>query len=408
MDLSKMKAEGVLARLVAALRTERHAQAEVLLCLAEVQRRRLFAQSGHTSLWDFCVRKLGLQKGATFQRVTAVELMGRAPGAIGYLRDGRVSMSALVLLRNVLTAENAAEWLDRVAGKSCEEIEAMVGEGRPQPPRADGIRKLPPQIIPRKSDLPAEHAIHGTAGLFGGAPTETNAQPPITIEEPPTLAAANAEDESVAIGSTSNAPQEKTECANPAAMPSPASDDRYRLTLTVDARFKALLDEAAALSSHTIPREDPAAVLLLALDDLVVKLRKRRGIGRTPRPTRKATEPKESVPKEPEPIATAVRPPATKRAAVSAEVSRQIWKRDNARCVWPMPGGERCGKTWQLQIDHIVPVARGGRSTVENGRLLCAGHNQQAARDTFGDDHMNRFCRRAASSDVGTCEPPKI
>ena len=83
VDLSKMKAEGVLARLVAALRTERHAQAEVLLCLAEVQRRRLFAQSGHTSLWDFCVRKLGLQKGATFQRVTAVELMGRAPGAIG-------------------------------------------------------------------------------------------------------------------------------------------------------------------------------------------------------------------------------------------------------------------------------------------------------------------------------------
>lgn len=399
MDLSKMKAEGVLARLVAALRTERHAQAEVLLCLAEVQRRRLFAQSGHTSLWDFCVRKLGLQKGATFQRVTAVELMGRAPGVIGYLRDGRVSMSALVLLRNVLTAENAAEWLERISGKSCEEIELMVGERRPLPARTDGIRKLPPQIIPKKSDPAAEHAIRGAAGFFDGA--ATNAQPPMDVEERPTPAAANADYESVAIGSTSRAPQEETECAKPAAMPGPASDDRYRLTLTVDARFKALLDEAAALSSHTIPREDPAAVLLLALDDLVVKLRKRRGIGCTPRPKRAA-------PLATETIEAAVRPPATKRAAVPAEVSRQIWKRDNARCVWPMPGGERCGKTWQLQIDHIVPVARGGRSSVENGRLLCAGHNQQAARDTFGDDHMNRFSRRAASSDVGTSEPPKI
>jgi hypothetical protein len=35
-------------------------------------------------------------------------------------------------------------------------------------------------------------------------------------------------------------------------------------------------------------------------------------------------------------------------------------------------------------MDHIVPIARGGRSTLENLRLLCPAHNQFAAEQELG------------------------
>jgi len=33
----------------------------------------------------------------------------------------------------------------------------------------------------------------------------------------------------------------------------------------------------------------------------------------------------------------------------------------------------------------VVPVAQGGQATVANLRLLCAGHNKQAARRALGE-----------------------
>ena len=36
----------------------------------------------------------------------------------------------------------------------------------------------------------------------------------------------------------------------------------------------------------------------------------------------------------------------------------------------------RCGATFELQFDHIIPVSMGGSSTVENIELLCADCNR--------------------------------
>jgi hypothetical protein len=41
-----------------------------------------------------------------------------------------------------------------------------------------------------------------------------------------------------------------------------------------------------------------------------------------------------------------------------------------------------------LEWDHIVPICRGGESTLENIRLLCRAHNQRAADRTIGRAYM--------------------
>jgi len=50
----------------------------------------------------------------------------------------------------------------------------------------------------------------------------------------------------------------------------------------------------------------------------------------------------------------------------------------------------------RLENDHIVPRGRGGPSTIDNCRLACKFHNQLAARQVYGDKHMDLFAWTAS------------
>lgn len=74
-----------------------------------------------------------------------------------------------------------------------------------------------------------------------------------------------------------------------------------------------------------------------------------------------------------------------KRRRVPAAVRRLVWERDEGRCVFMSEDGVRCGSRDFIQIDHIVPWARGGASDDPgNLRLLCRPHNLRLARKCFG------------------------
>lgn len=53
---------------------------------------------------------------------------------------------------------------------------------------------------------------------------------------------------------------------------------------------------------------------------------------------------------------------------IPSSVKQAVWRRDHGRCVL-------CGSTENLHFDHDLPFSRGGSSTVENIRILCARHN---------------------------------
>lgn len=61
------------------------------------------------------------------------------------------------------------------------------------------------------------------------------------------------------------------------------------------------------------------------------------------------------------------------RGRVSNEMRRKIYERDNYRC-------RCCGRSQNevdLEIDHIVPIAKGGKSTLDNLQTLCAECNKR-------------------------------
>lgn len=57
------------------------------------------------------------------------------------------------------------------------------------------------------------------------------------------------------------------------------------------------------------------------------------------------------------------------RTAVSAEVRREVWRRDQGQCV-------KCGSQENLEYDHVIPFSKGGNNTARNIQLLCEQCNR--------------------------------
>jgi len=87
---------------------------------------------------------------------------------------------------------------------------------------------------------------------------------------------------------------------------------------------------------------------------------------------------------------------------VPQSVRRQVFERDCECCTYVSAEGVRCGEQRHLQVDHILPVARGGCNEIENLRLLCSAHNQLLAEQWMGREFIERKRneRRASSTAV--------
>lgn len=65
-----------------------------------------------------------------------------------------------------------------------------------------------------------------------------------------------------------------------------------------------------------------------------------------------------------------------KRKNIKVTLKRELLKKANYCCEYVAPlTRTKCMSTYQLQIDHHIPLARGGSDSPENLRILCRTHN---------------------------------
>ncbi|ABC80634.1 HNH endonuclease [Anaeromyxobacter dehalogenans] len=356
-------------RLIELLRSERHAMAEFLVALAEFDRRALWRERGHTSLFSFLRRELGLSAGAAQYRKTAAELIRRYPAVEAALRDGKLCLSSVCELAKVVTTETCAEILPRFYGLSSRDAAEVAASIRPveNPPRREVVVPLRAVSAPPAVVAPAAEPV-----LFR-AP-ELNA--PSRVEFVGHSESARSEPESA------RSEPVELRAATPAGKPSSVDwldSDQARMHLTVSKAFLKKLEAARDALSHSMPGASRENVLEAALDLLLDDRARRKGI--TARPQKN------------------VRP--SKPDHIPAHVRREVWARDGGRCTFVLPSGETCGSTHQLELDHVVLRARGGASTADNLRIRCRGHNLAEARRVFGDAFMDAYAarRRGGSPD---------
>lgn len=59
-----------------------------------------------------------------------------------------------------------------------------------------------------------------------------------------------------------------------------------------------------------------------------------------------------------------------RRERITEDVRAFVWRRDGGQCV-------RCGRTENLEFDHVIPVSKGGSNTAKNVQLLCVECNRK-------------------------------
>ena len=167
---------------------------------------------------------------------------------------------------------------------------------------------------------------------------------------------------------------------------------KVEIKVIVDESCHKKLEELKNLLSHKNPSLSYGELLLILTDEALEKhdpVRKR---------TKKRSMKKKAITSAEKLESQQAKTPATTSLekgkyagkakklsrAIPSALKRHIWKRDEGKCSYVHPKTKRrCCSKHLLQIDHIKPFSLGGRSELNNLRLLCAGHNQFRSEKTF-------------------------
>ncbi len=149
----------------------------------------------------------------------------------------------------------------------------------------------------------------------------------------------------------------------------PLAPQRFALQLTMSQEAHDQLRYAQSLLGKTSAADLPE-VIARALDALVSGLEKQK-FAKTNRPRTKTRRSSSQNPRH-----------------IPAHVKNAVWERDGGRCAFVSENGTRCPACTRLEFDHVIPVAKGGESTISNLRLRCRAHNQYEAECTFGASFM--------------------
>jgi len=356
-SLTHVKDHVLLRDLTALTAKDRSTTAVLLAHIAEVDARRLYAPAGYSAMYHYCIRTLGFSEDMASKRIRAARVARRFPSVFDAIADGRLHVSGVSLLSSTLRnlrAKEATDLLTAAEHKTKDEILVVLAERFPQPDVATRVRALSGSSEGSVLSL----QVPGTVQVQPSSIEPTPDPPGVPdfeadLTRPEVVAPRPAIPPSV--------------CTSPART-TPLSPGRFALQLTISAETREKMRRADDLLGRAVTPGDLAAVLDRALDALIEKLERRLHF-------ENRTSPK---------------PPTASGRYIPAHVRRAVRRRDGDRCTYVSENGVRCEERRALELDHILPVARGGESTVANLRLRCRPHNQLEAEQVFGAGFMQQ------------------
>jgi 5-methylcytosine-specific restriction endonuclease McrA len=128
MNLSSLSNESLLSQTKLFAQKEREMTLQVLHHLKEVERRRLFASLGFSSLFDYVTKELGYCAASACRRIDAMRLLKEMPELEPKIQEGALTLSAVARAQSFfkkepLPAPTKKALMKKLENKSIREIE---------------------------------------------------------------------------------------------------------------------------------------------------------------------------------------------------------------------------------------------------------------------------------------------
>jgi hypothetical protein len=232
-----------------------------------------------------------------------------------------------------------------------------------------------PEIEPQVSSGALNLTTMGLAQTFFRSENESRELPILREEKVATLsniAGKSSRDAARTLIGLSTAP-EKMHYESTRPLTASTSEIRVAVKDETIAKFAQL----KGLLAHKYPRLTTADLLDLVCDLAIAELDPAKLPRRsTDKHSVSEMKPRPNGDSPTQPKLPSVPAPELRRAP-KAQLKREIWRNARGRC-------EKCGSAHRLEVDHIKPFALGGRTALENLRLLCRNCNQRESIKIFG------------------------
>ena len=353
----------LLSRIRKLSETERKAVLSILVHLIEIERRKLYLPLGFSSLFEFCREHLGYSESTASRRIRIARCIRNYPQCYRALASGKVSMTSLAMITRIINTENASELLSRIEGASSKEVELLVSSLRPKSAIRDSVTPVYVKtLIEVACDAPGSEGGKKTTATGGG-------------KNPATFAGSGPE----AVPDNG--------CRPAATELQVVLEQKLRITFGADPEFLEKVDRIRSLlSSKHHGWLEFEKLFSILMDEYIERNSPEGRIRRKEKRKQRMAE--KEIPEKKDPR-TGQKPERSRY--IPRKVRDEVHARDKGRCSFVSPGGRRCAATHDLQVDHIVPFARGGDNSPSNLRLLCGKHNRLEAERAYGRKHMKRF-----------------
>jgi 5-methylcytosine-specific restriction endonuclease McrA len=356
---------------------DRRTTADLLVAIAEIDERKLWAKHTCPSMFSFCMERFHMSEQVTAKRLWAARTVRRFPVILERVERGELHLGAIHLLAKHLTAENHVSVLERAKHKSCREVERLAAELAPRADVASRIRAMP---------APAGAAAQVNGPIAARDKCVEDGDP---VDGDDAAGVSGRQDQS---GNSSDR-QDHPDSASIRRLPRttesgtvtkpivPLSPRRYKIEITVDEATHDKLRSLQDLLGRSETGRDPAAIISRAIDVLLLRTLARKA-GCTDRPKLAAKAKVECAD-----VAASQR--GHRPRTIPAAVRREVWRRDCGRCCYMDARGRRCRETSNVEFHHKSPFAIGGLHAAENIELRCSAHNQYQADLDFGRSFMD-------------------
>ena len=131
------------------VKEERELSTLILHHLMEVERRRLYAARGFSSLFEYCVKSLGYSESAAQRRISGMRLIREIPEVETKIKEGKLSLSVISQAQTFFRQERKIEKPLEVAAKR-EVLLALEGMSSREVERELAVRSMESKTLLRK------------------------------------------------------------------------------------------------------------------------------------------------------------------------------------------------------------------------------------------------------------------